>query len=366
MPDFIPGLELSRLFYLEAVRPVLDADFPGLSHSAALIGGGSDVLGFDTAMSSDHDWGPRVTLFLREEDCERHGEAIRETLRRRLPRRFRGYPTDFSPPDPNDNGTQGLQETEDRPVNHRVEIASIRGFWQAWLGFDIRCEIEAADWMTFPEQKLRTLTGGAVYGDGVGLQAVRDRFAYYPHDVWLYLLASGWKRIGQEEHLMGRAGFVGDETGSAIIGSRLVRDLMRLCFLMERQYAPYPKWFGTAFGRLSCARDLSPLLRRAQRAETWQDRERHLVAAYEHVAGMHNALKVTEPLPAQVAPFHGRPFRVISGSDFAKAISARITDPAVKYIASRRLIGNVDQFSDSTDLLSDPQWRPILRKLYET
>jgi hypothetical protein len=46
---------------------------------------------------------------------------------------------------------------------------------------------------------------------------------------------------------MPRAGFVGDELGSALIGSRLVRDIMNLCFLLEKQYAPYPKWFGTAF-----------------------------------------------------------------------------------------------------------------------
>jgi hypothetical protein len=36
------------------VRPVLDAHFPGLAHSAALIGDGSDVLGFDTPVSRDH------------------------------------------------------------------------------------------------------------------------------------------------------------------------------------------------------------------------------------------------------------------------------------------------------------------------
>ena len=70
--DFIPGLELARRFYWEAVRPVLDADFPGLRHSAALIGTGSEVLGFDTPMSSDHHWGPHAMLFLAEDDCERH------------------------------------------------------------------------------------------------------------------------------------------------------------------------------------------------------------------------------------------------------------------------------------------------------
>ncbi len=111
-------------------------------------------------------------------------------------------------------------------------------------------------------------TVGAVYHDEVGLQATRDRFDYYPHNVWLYLLMAGWWRIHPEANLVGRAGFVGDELGSALIGSQLVRALMRLCFLMERQYAPYSKWFGTAFSRLDCAADMSPMLWKALRAET--------------------------------------------------------------------------------------------------
>ena len=57
MPEFIPGLELAKLFFHEAVEPVLDSDFPALKYSAALIGPGSEVLGFDTSMSRDHHWG---------------------------------------------------------------------------------------------------------------------------------------------------------------------------------------------------------------------------------------------------------------------------------------------------------------------
>ena len=53
--------------------------------------------------------------------------------------------------------------------------------------------------------------------------------------------------------MMGWAGFVGDEIGSALMGSRLVRDIMRLAFLMEREYIPYAKWFGTAFTQLNSA-----------------------------------------------------------------------------------------------------------------
>jgi hypothetical protein len=333
---FVSGLELSRQFYQESVRPVLDAAYPGLPHSAALLGRGSEVLGFDDEVSEDHDWQPRVLLFLREEDHSRHGEAIGETLRHGLPPRFRDHPTAF-------------------------KILTVRSYFLEQLDFDIDTEIEARDWLTFPEQRLRMLTAGAVHQDEVGLQAVRDRIAYYPDDVWLYLLVAGWWRIHPEANLLGRAGSVGDELGSALIGSRLVLDLMRLCFLMERQYAPYSKWFGTAFSQLTCGAELSPILWEALRAETWPERENALMAAYEGVAAMHNALHITPPVPTEVHQMWNRPFKVIWG-DFPGALRARIQDPVVKSFADRWRTGPIDQLRD---LLWPPRTRGLLLRLFD-
>ncbi len=129
-----------------------------------------------------------------------------------------------------------------------------------------------ADWLTFPEQKLLSITAGGVFHDDLGLEAIRQRLAYYPHDVWLYVMATAWNRIGQDEHLMGRAGHAGDEIGSAVIGARLVRDVMRICFQQERRYAPYPKWLGTGFARLRAGPLLSPILQAALLAPSWQER----------------------------------------------------------------------------------------------
>ena len=192
MMDFIPGLELARTFYEETIRPILASDFPGLPYSAALIGTGSEVLGFDTEMSRDHHWGPRAMLFLGERDYEHQAMAITEALRHQLPVSFRGYSTNYSEPDPHDHNVQLLREVERGPVNHRVEVQTLRGFFLNYLGFELDQAIAPPDWLSFPEQKLRTLIAGAVYHDELGLQAVRDRFQYYPQDVWLYLMASGW------------------------------------------------------------------------------------------------------------------------------------------------------------------------------
>ena len=148
---------------------------------------------------------------------------------------------------------------------------------------------------------------------------------------------------------MGRCAQVGDEIGSRLVAARLVRDLMRLCFLMERRYAPYIKWFGTAFARLWCAERMSPSLSAALQAPTWRERVEHLSAAYELAAAMHNELGITEPLTAQVSPFWDRPFAVIHGDRFVEAIRAEIRNEEVRALPEH--LGSVDQFTDSTDAL---------------
>ncbi|HPH96070.1 MAG TPA: DUF4037 domain-containing protein [Anaerolineaceae bacterium] len=337
-PPFIPGLQLSGLFYREAVRPILDAHFPGLPHSAALTGNGSEVLGFDTPVSRDHDWGPRVRLFLCEADFQSNAAAVETCLNQRLPDQFHGYPVPRIL-----YGPSGY---------HCVEIDTIRGFFLKHIAFDIEKELEPADWLTIPEQKLRTIISGEIFQDDLNLRQVCQRFTWYPDDIWFFLLAAGWNRLGEEEHLMGRAGQAGDELGSAIIAARLVRDLMRLCFLMDRQYAPYPKWFGTGFAHLPIAAELAPLLRQTLHAKTWKKRQQALAPAYEMVAARHNELGITPPMDPAVSYFFDRPFLIINADRFAQAIAGRITDPVVMEIIRRLPVGSVDQFSDSTELLN--------------
>ncbi len=364
MTSFMKGLELSRLYFLEAVQPILDTHFPALRYDAARIGSGSEVLGFDTPRSMDHHWGCSVQLFLSESDLEQFSEAINQTLRRTLPHSFRGIPTSMREI-PDDPGIMQFEEATAGEVNHLVVISTVHTFLRGTLNWDSHQPLQAADWLTFPQQRLRSITAGGVWHSGLGdVQAIREQFAWYPHDVWLYLLAAGWARIAQENAFIGRCGEVGDDLGSRLIAARLVRDLMMLCFLMERVYAPYPKWFGTAFARLKCATALAPMLDRVLSADTWQGREAHFSAACELAAETHNALGITEPVPTKVSQYFGRPFHVIHGERFADAIVNAIRDPDVKCIAEKTRIGGVDQFSDSTDLREDLRPRAELKTLY--
>jgi hypothetical protein len=276
------------------VKPVLDAEFPALAYDAAFIGPGSEVLGFDTPRSMDHQWGCRVYLFLSEAD-----------------------------------------------------------------------HVEAADWLTFPQQRLRSIVAGGVWQNDLGeLERIRAQFAYFPHDLWLYLLAAGWARIAQEDAFIGRTREVNDEAGSRIIAARLVRDLMMLAFLMERVYAPYPKWFGTAFSRLACAPTLGPVLDTVLSAASWTERESALATACEMAAERHSPLGLTRPIPTKVSLYYDRPFQVIRGNLIADALVEVIRAPEVRRIAEKTRIGSVDQFSDSTDLREDLRLRRALKGLY--
>jgi hypothetical protein len=358
MPDFIPGLDLAERFYHEVVRPLLNADYPDVAHSAALIGAGSEVLGFDTAMSSDHHWGPRVLLFLEVAEHARMAEALRAMLADELPRMFMGYWTHFVPV-AGEAVTMLLDDPSEGPINHRVEVHTVGGFCEGYLGFNPLDGMGLADWLTTPTQRLRTMIAGRVFHDGPGtLTELRHHLAWYPDDVWRYIMAAQWGRIAQEEPFVGRCGSVGDEAGSRIVAGRLVRDVMRLCFLMERQYAPYSKWFGTAFERLACAAELMPIIEAVLAAEDWQTREGHLAWLYEHVAAMHNVLGLTEPLSTETSNFHDRPFQVLHADRFAEALRSTIVDADVLRLPPA--VGAVDQWVDSTDVLSNPaQYRPL-------
>jgi hypothetical protein len=247
-----------------------------------------------------------------------------------VPERFRGWPTE-------------------------VDMAGIGAFLTGQLGFDPRGGITTTDWLVTPQQALLSVTAGAVYHDGLGeLETVRRQLAWYPHEVWLWQLACQWRRIAQEEPFPGRAAEAGDQLGWRVLVARLVRDLLRLCLLLERRYAPYPKWLGTAFARLEAAATVGPLLAAALTAPDWPAAQQPLVAAYQQVAVRHNRLGVTRPLDPSPRPFHDRPYLVIDADRFTDACLAAMAD---RTLAALPPIGAIDQFVDSTDVLG---FRPTI------
>jgi hypothetical protein len=359
--EFIPGIELSRRYFHEAVEPALAAAFPQLAYGAALIGYGSEVQGFDTAMSTDHNWGPRLLLFLSPDDLTAREGDIGAALEAGIAETFLGWPTRIGI----DAGASGH-----RPAALRIELHTLADWVHGWLGIDAGGEPPWRAWLGIPEQGLIEVTAGAVYRDDRGeLAALRARLAYLPRDVWLHKLACQWARIGQEQAFIGRTADLGDDLGSRIITARLARDVMRLGFLTERRYAPYPKWFGAAFARLECAAEVGPLLADALRAEGRREREAAIAGAALRLAGLHLRLGNPGVLRPQLSTFSemvrapgapassngvapDRDFTVINADALAGAIRAEIADPEIRALSP---VGGVDQFSESTDLLEWPR-----------
>ncbi|MEJ0064801.1 MAG: DUF4037 domain-containing protein [Caulobacteraceae bacterium] len=350
----IQGLELSRRYYAEVVAPWLAREFPGLNHAAALLGYGSELLGFDDEMSRDHDFGARLQLFVSEADFDACASALVGRFAGIAPVSFLGAPTAGS-------NRHRADAAGDR---HGLEVWTPRRAVRHWLAIDADQPLQAVDWLGLAEQRLLAITAGEVFHDDLGvLTKLRGDLAYLPRDVWLYKLACQWRRIAEEQAFVGRAGFVGDDLGSRVIAARLARDLMRLAFLVERRYAPYPKWFGAAFAQLPCAGDISPLLGRALTAPDWQGREEALARAGLTLAKLHLARGLPGDFRAQIGPYFTRPFTVINAEDIAAEIRAAIDDPALRALP---LIGSLDQVTDSTAVIEAPgRGRAAMRALLD-
>nr|MDT0663239.1 DUF4037 domain-containing protein [Micromonospora sp. DSM 115978] len=347
------GIELAGRFYRTAVRPLL----AGTPHGAALLGSGSEVLGYDDAVSPDHDFGPRLQLFLRPGTDPRPVHAMLE----RLPERFDGYCVTFPARSPGGDGPAG------RPA-HRVEVTTASEFFTDWLGTDPAAGMGLADWLLAPTQTLAALTRGAVFDDPQRDLAARRRvLAWYPPDVWRYALAAGWLRIGQAEAFVGRTGGTGDDLGSRVLAGRIVRDLIRLAFLVSRRWAPYDKWLGRAFGELPVAAVLDPPMRAALAATDWREREVALCAAGEALGAATNRLRLCEPVDPAPRRFYHREIRVVGAHRFTTALTAAITDPRVRELLTRlgvrttdpvgALPGTIDQAVDTVDVLTRPARR---------
>ncbi|MET7425183.1 DUF4037 domain-containing protein [Dactylosporangium sp. NPDC005555] len=330
-PAFLPGVRLCEEFYTAAVRPLLHTYYPGLPHTAARIGPGSDVLGYDTPRSTDHDWGPRLTLLLEPADAARHAAGIDAMLRERLPTQVLGWPTHFMPP----GERIRVMTVTDGPVEHRVEISTFDDWVLQRFGAPFTGTL--LDWLATPAQMFAETVGGAVYHDDHGqLTGLRTAVAWYPVDVWRYVLAAQWTHVAQEEAFPGRALEAGDPLGARIVTARLTRHVMRLRLLQARLYPPYSKWLGTAYTRHT--------------GDGFDD----LCDAYETAGRVQNGLGLSAAVEATRRPYFDRPYDVIDAGRYAAALRDAISDPAVRRLPP---VGAVDQYTDNTDLLTSPDLR---------
>jgi len=331
--EFIKGLDLCEAFFNEYMLPFLEQNYPNLKFSAGVMTACSQILGYDDIVSTDHGYGAGSMLFLNNDEFDMRDE-LADVFEKNLPSEYKGF------------GTSTWFCTMDGIVNY-------------YIGGMPQNDI---DWLTISEHRLLGLTAGRVFVDMLNIQETRDKLAFYPQNVKLYLIASQWSVIGEEQAFVKRCSDVGDELGSRITCTRIAERLMRLCFLYKDKYAPYSKWFGTAFKRLSLDA-IHGEITAALAANTIGERETHIVNAQILVAELHNTCNITEPFEINVQEYYGRGAKVIlsDNNNLAAMVREKITNPELKNCP---LIGSMSQIGNLHDLWDNPQHRGKVDKLY--
>ncbi|MGI6255777.1 MAG: DUF4037 domain-containing protein [Acutalibacter sp.] len=360
MPEFIKGRELCRGFFHQIAKPILDRDFPGLVYTAGLLGYGSDVLGYDDAVSTDHMWGPRFYLFLREEDLA-WKPRILEAFSAEFPPFYRGYSVNFSPPDPNDNGIRHAEPSKEGKVDPLVFLYTPEEYLGFYLGASSFDSLSDLQWLSLSENRLLALSKAEFYVDGLNLKKRLEPLRYYPRSVWLYLIASNWSLIAEEQAFVKRCASVGDDTGSILVCARIAERLMRLGFLYCRQYAPYSKWFGTAFQQLPLPPEIGEAISRALKAPSIAQREEQIVLAQQQMARLHNSLSITPPVSEEIQSYFGRDIQVIWADRIAQEVQALLKGTP---LAQAPLIGTFSEVANFTTLYENVSKRPAMEAIY--
>lgn len=329
----VNGLALAGMFYAEVVAPVLD-----VPHAAGLIGEGSEILGYDTERSTDHEWGPRVQVFVAAPEVD----SVRQTIENALPATHRGYPTRW------------YSLAQGRVASH-VEVDTVEGWLKQKLPTIPLANPDTAAWLAAPQQHLLQLTAGAVFNDNVGvLTRLRETYLWYPLDIWRWIVASQWHLIGNTEPLLGRAIEIGDHRGARILTSRLCRLIMEMSYLQERCYRPYDKWFGRGFAELSANASLGPDIDAALTEFPAIQRDGPLQRTLLQLGERHNTVGISAPVKPVIDNFAVnvndavRPYPVLNAAAFIDAIVEAIDDPGLRKLPR---VGAIDQLTHVDDIL---------------
>lgn len=362
MSKFIKGMDLCESFFHHCAKAILDKHFPDLKYSVGLIGYGSDVLGYDDAVSTDHMWGPRFYLFLSEENISKKDRILR-VLSENLPYTYEGYSVNFTAPDPNDCGVQHPAFIDKGNVNPLIFIQTFDEYLTEQLGKSDLSHTHPYEWLAFSEHRLLSLVSGNFFADDLRCAERISEIRYYPKDVKLYLIASNWEMVASEQAFVKRCGDCGDEIGSRLICARICERLMRLCFLYKEKFAPYSKWFGTAFDRLDVDDQIKQAISAALSANHLADREKRLVEAQAFVADLHNASGLTKSVSYQIESYFGRDIRVIYADKFAEATVRELVGTAFENVP---LIGSLSQVGGISSIVDDQKFYRQIMGFYKT
>lgn len=241
------GLVISEEFIRELLWPLLQRELPEVCGrlAIAIVGTGSDVLGLDDQVSKDHHWGPRANVILLPEDVPQLAQRVQEAFTK-LPEKFRTFSI----------STQFENMTG-------VCCSGMNDFFTFFLG-TATLPASDRDWLNLCETDLLHVTAGKVIIDGPGeLTYRRNALAYYPETVWKKRIADWCMYITGRDapYNLNRMSKRNDRMAALMYESMYYKQVMELCFTLNRQYAPYTKWLNRTYRTLGHYVDkISPAL----------------------------------------------------------------------------------------------------------
>lgn len=286
------GMTLCKNFWLSTIRPMIAERYPAYVNriAAGLVGYGSECFGFDDAISRDHDFSPRVCLWLTDEDYQAIGSALEQDYDKLR----------------NSTGSTIQRTARTFGENKRDGVFTIGNFFTRLTGYATAPSANNPhEWLMLSESTLASATNGKVFADALGdFSKTRQSFKLMPDDVRLSLLS---RRLG----MMSQAGQYNfprmiqrhDAAAAWLCLQEFTKATISFIFLLNNPitvgYMPYYKWQFAALRQLSrrpammltdvCAQ-LEDILHHASEAcfstessNTNSNATQHIIDTIEHI-----------------------------------------------------------------------------------
>lgn len=223
------GLEISKKFYFEYGKPMLESEFPDKIYEIAVgvAGEGSECLGYDDELSRDHDFDAGFCMWITKEAEKEYGFKL-ERAYAKLPKEFMGV----------------KRQTVAPAGGNRRGVIVIDDFYTRLLGANSAPD-SIKRWLYTPSSSLRAAVSGEVYRDDLGkFSEIRDILKKgYPEDIRR-------KKISAHAALMAQSGTYNyermikrGETGAASLALfEFVKHAVSVIYLLNNVYEPFYKW----------------------------------------------------------------------------------------------------------------------------
>lgn len=225
------GLELAESYYEQFGRKIIEEQFGEYADkiTVGLVGEGSECLGFDDEISTDHDFEPGFCMWIDESDDRIFGFKL-ERAYARLPKEFMGFER------------QQLTPAGGR----RKGVLISENFCEKFLGVkEISRSLTLTEWMRLPSETLAAFVSGKIFKDGNNKfsTARKEILKGYPLDVKKKKLASALSFIAQSGFYNYKRCLEHGESGGAQLAVfEFVENATKAIYLLNDKYRPFYKW----------------------------------------------------------------------------------------------------------------------------